>query len=160
MDVGRRLTEQGLTLALAESCSGGLIAHTITMTPGSATYFLGGVVSYADTAKERLLGVAPAVLAANGAVSEPVAARMAAGARSRLGADMALSVTGIAGPAGGTAEKPVGLVFMGFANPRGEVNVRQFKFDGDRRTVKAQTCQAALEWLQAYLTKRVAPQAN
>ncbi len=152
--VGRLLTEQSLTLALAESCTGGLISHCINMAPGSSAYFLGGVVSYANSAKEALLGVDAGVLAAQGAVSEPVAAQMAAGARERFGADIAISVTGIAGPDGGTDEKPVGLVFMGFADSRGEVNVRRFMFEGNRLDIKEQACRAALAWLQAYLKEQ------
>jgi len=150
-EIGRLLAEQGLTLALAESCTGGLISHHVTMTSGSSAYFLGGVVSYANSAKERLLGVDAGVLEVQGAVSEAVAEQMAAGVRTRLGADIGISVTGIAGPEGGSPEKPVGLVFMGFANARGEVNVRRYEFAGNRLEIKEQTCRAALEWLFAYL---------
>lgn len=150
-EIGRLLTQRGLTLALAESCTGGLIAHRITMTPGSSAYFLGGVVSYANSVKQALLGVEAEVLAREGAVSEAVAAQLAAGVRDRLGADIGIAVTGIAGPGGGSPEKPVGLVFMGFANPRGEVTVRRYEFSGNRLEIKEQTCAAALEWLQAYL---------
>ncbi len=153
VEIGRLLTEQGLTLALAESCTGGLISHRVTMTPGSSDYFLGGVVSYANSVKERILGVDAEVLVSKGAVSAPTAAQMAVGVRERFGADIAVSVTGIAGPDGGTPEKPVGLVFMGFANARGEVNVRQFNFKGNRLEIKEQTCRAALEWLWEYLDK-------
>ncbi|MBL7077477.1 MAG: CinA family protein [Kiritimatiellae bacterium] len=149
--MGDLLTAKGLTLALAESCTGGLISHCITMAPGSSAYFLGGVVSYANAAKERLLGVDAGLLETQGAVSAVVAQQMAAGVRERFGADIGISVTGIAGPDGGSPEKPVGLVFMGFANARGEVNVRQFKFEGDRLEIKEQTCRAALEWLREYL---------
>jgi nicotinamide-nucleotide amidase len=154
VEAGRLLAEKGLTLALAESCTGGLISHRITMAPGSSAYFLGGVVSYANSAKQTILGVDAGVLAAQGAVSEPVAAQMAVGVRGRFGADIGISVTGIAGPDGGTPEKPVGSVFMGFANARGEVNVRHYKFEGDRLEIKEQTCRAALEWLQAYLKEQ------
>jgi len=148
---GRLLTRQKLTLALAESCTGGLIAHRVSMVPGCSAYFLGGVVSYADSAKQALLGVAAEVLEREGAVSESVAAQMALGVRSRLGADIGISVTGIAGPDGGTPQKPVGLVFMGFANPRGEVTVQRYEFRGNRLDIKEQSCRAALEWLLAYL---------
>jgi nicotinamide-nucleotide amidase len=151
VEIVRHLSERGLTLALAESCTGGLLSHRITMTPGSSAYFLGGVVSYANSAKQNVLGVEAGVLESQGAVSEAVAEQMAAGVRDRFGADIGISVTGIAGPDGGSPEKPVGLVFMGFANARGEVNVRQYKFEGDRLEIKEKTCQAALEWLQAYL---------
>ncbi|MDP6810962.1 MAG: CinA family protein [Kiritimatiellia bacterium] len=150
-DIGQFLAERGLTLALAESCTGGLLSHRITMVPGSSAYFLGGVVSYANSAKQNVLGVDAEVLEAQGAVSEAVAEQMASGVRARFGADIGISVTGIAGPDGGSPGKPVGLVFMGFANTCGEVNVRRYKFEGDRLEIKNQTCQAALEWLQAYL---------
>ena len=151
--VGHLLAERGLTLALAESCTGGLISHRITMVPGSSAYFLGGVVSYANSAKEHILGVDHGALKAQGAVSAVVAEQMADGVRERFGADIGISVTGIAGPDGGSPEKPVGLVFMGFANPRGEVNVRRYKFDGDRLAIKQQTCSAAMEWLREYLNE-------
>jgi PncC family amidohydrolase len=108
--------ERGLTVALAESCTGGLIAAAITEVPGSSGYFLGGVVSYSNDAKEAFLDVPHAVLEAHGAVSRETAVAMAAGARARFGADLAVSVTGVAGPDGGTLEKPVGLVYIGIAD--------------------------------------------
>jgi len=113
--VGRLLAERGLTVAVAESCTGGLIAHRLTNVPGSSRYFLGGVVAYANEVKERMLGVRPETLRQHGAVSRETALEMARGVRRLLGADIALSATGIAGPAGGTPEKPVGLVYVALA---------------------------------------------
>jgi nicotinamide-nucleotide amidase len=114
--VGRLLNERGATLALAESCTGGLLAKRLTDVPGSSTYFKEGLVVYSNESKERLLGVANAMLLEHGAVSEPVARKMAEGARKRAGTDYGLSITGIAGPDGGTEEKPVGLVFVGLSD--------------------------------------------
>lgn len=139
------------TMGTAESCSGGLIAHRITNVPGSSQSYLGGVVAYSNALKEQLLGVNPASLQAYGAVSEAVAHEMAEGARSRLGADWAVAVTGIAGPSGGTVEKPVGLVWMAVACAAG-TRVRRHVFKGTREEIKAQTAETALamlwEWLQ------------
>src|SRR5207342_940104 len=109
----------GFTIAVAESCTGGMVASALTAIPGSSGYFLGGVVSYADEAKRDLLGVEPGILAAHGAVSAQVARAMAEGARARFGAAVAASVTGIAGPDGGTPEKPVGLTYIGIADDGG-----------------------------------------
>src|SRR5215218_6890801 len=115
--VGRLLQELGATLALAESCTGGLLAKRLTDMPGSSAYFGEGLVTYSNESKERLLGVSHALIMDHGAVSEPVAREMAEGARRLSGADYGLSVTGIAGPDGGTEEKPVGLVFVGISDP-------------------------------------------
>ena len=109
--------ERGLTLATAESCTGGLVAARLTSVPGSSDVFLGAVVAYADEVKARELGVPAEVLERHGAVSAEAAAAMAAGARARLGADVAVAVTGVAGPGGGTPEKPVGLVYLHAAGP-------------------------------------------
>jgi nicotinamide-nucleotide amidase len=117
--VARLLQERGATLALAESCTGGLLAKRLTDMPGSSAYFTEGLVTYSNEAKERLLGVPHALLLEHGAVSEPVARAMAEGSRTFSGADYGLSVTGIAGPDGGTEEKPVGLVFVGISDARG-----------------------------------------
>ncbi|MCA3747785.1 MAG: competence/damage-inducible protein A [Rubrobacter sp.] len=122
--VGRLLKERGETLAVAESCTGGLLAKRLTDVPGSSAYFKEGIVAYSNEAKERLLGVPRKMLAEHGAVSEPVARRMAEGVRELSGADYGLSVTGIAGPGGGTAEKPVGLVWVGMASREGTEAVR------------------------------------
>lgn len=139
--LGRRLT-----IATAESCTGGLIAATITDIPGSSGYFLGGVVSYADAAKSGLLGVPPAIIQAHGAVSAQVARAMAAGMRERLGASLALSVTGIAGPDGGTDAKPVGLTYVGLADGSG-AEVRRFTWVGSRARNRQESAAAALAWL-------------
>ena len=137
---------RGLTVAVAESCTGGMIAAAITEVAGSSGYFLGGVVSYSDHAKAELLAVPEAALAAHGAVSAQVAKAMAAGAQARFGAAIAASVTGIAGPDGGSDAKPVGLTYVGLADADG-VEVRRLTFDGDRATNREAAARAALEWL-------------
>jgi len=134
------------TVALAESCTGGLVAAMLTTVPGSSGYFLGGVVSYADAAKRDLLGVDPAVLAAHGAVSAQVARAMVEGARTRFGASVAASVTGIAGPDGGTAEKPVGLTYIAVADEAG-ADVRRVVWTGDREANRRDSAVAVLEAL-------------
>ena len=137
---------RGLTVALAESCTGGLIAATLTSVPGSSGYFLGGVVSYSNAAKEAFLDVPAATLAAHGAVSAQVAKAMAVGARARFAAGLAVGITGIAGPDGGSAEKPVGLTYIGLAD-QASSEVRRFAFDGDRSANREAGTRAALEWL-------------
>jgi nicotinamide-nucleotide amidase len=144
IELGRRLRETQATLATAESCSGGLIAHRITSVPGSSDYFLGGVITYSNEAKEKFLGVQPDSLQRFGAVSEPVASEMDQGAARQFGSTYAIAVTGIAGPGGGTDEKPVGLVYIGVAGPGG-VQVHEHRFSGDRAEVKAQTAEQALQ---------------
>lgn len=141
--VGRMLRARGLTLATAESCTGGLLADRITNVPGSSDYYLGGAVVYGNQAKVDLLGVDGFVLAEHGAVSEPVARQLAAGARRRLGADLAVAVTGIAGPGGGTPEKPVGTVWLGYADAGGTHAVR-VRFVTDRLLNKRLSVTAAL----------------
>ncbi|HYK94292.1 MAG TPA: nicotinamide-nucleotide amidohydrolase family protein [Candidatus Dormibacteraeota bacterium] len=141
--LGRRIT-----VALAESCTGGLVAATITEVPGSSAYFLGGVVSYADSAKESLLDVPAQMLVAHGAVSAQVAMSMATGARARFGASLAASVTGVAGPDGGSDEKPVGLTYVGLATAAG-VEVRRLQLGGDRAGNREAAAIAALGWLIA-----------
>ena len=148
--VGRLLTEQGLTIAVAESCTGGLIAHQLTNVPGSSAYFIGGVVAYSNEVKERVLGVSSEILSLYGAVSEECAREMARGARCLFGADVAISSTGIAGPTGGTPEKPVGLVYVALATPDLERCERHL-WQGDRLENKLQTSEAALEMLRRYL---------
>ena len=142
--LGTMLTERGLRIALAESCTGGLIASRITDVPGSSAYFLGGVVAYSNEAKEQFLGVPHESIVSQGAVSRLVAEQMAQGIKGATGADIGLSVTGIAGPTGGSPEKPVGLVYIGAASPQGTF-VRRHWFDGTRLAVKAQTADAALQ---------------
>ncbi|MGA9531183.1 MAG: CinA family protein [Anaerolineales bacterium] len=148
--VGQGLQARGWTLAVAESCTGGLIGHSVTRVPGSSAYFLGGVISYANRIKADLLGVSPATLETDGAVSQATAEQMAVGARNRLGADVGLSVTGIAGPTGGSAEKPVGLTWIGIAGPVG-VRSQRFVYDGDRAAVRKQAADSALHLLLDYL---------
>ncbi len=137
---------QNLTLATAESCTGGLLAGRITDVSGSSAYFTGGVVSYSYAAKEALLGVDHDTLIEQGAVSEPVARQMARGARLRLEADVAISITGVAGPTGGTAEKPVGLTWIGLSDSSGE-RAERFMWKGDRAANREQSVQAALRML-------------
>ncbi len=145
------LRGQGASVALAESCTGGLLGGRLTELPGSSDYVLGGAVVYADAAKHELLGVPSALLAAEGAVSEPVARAMAEGARERLAATYGLSVTGIAGPGGATPDKPVGLVYIGCAGPAGTV-VRRHEFPGDRATVRVWSVVSALHLLRRTLS--------
>jgi len=138
----------GWTVATAESCTGGMIADTLTDIPGSSGYLLGGVVAYADDVKARQLDVPAEVIAAHGAVSAQVARAMAVGARERFGATVAVSVTGIAGPDGGSEAKPVGLTYVGLAGPAG-VEVRRFLWTGDRAANKSASTRAALSLLIA-----------
>jgi PncC family amidohydrolase len=146
IEAGVRLRALSATIATAESCSGGLIAHRLTNVAGASDYFLGGVVAYSNEAKVAFLGVTPEALASHGAVSEPVARQMAEGARAHFKADFGIGVTGIAGPSGGTAEKPVGLVYIAVAGVGG-TRVTRNVFPGDRVSVKAQTAGKALEML-------------
>ncbi|HEX9821318.1 MAG TPA: nicotinamide-nucleotide amidohydrolase family protein [Methylomirabilota bacterium] len=148
--VGRRLAARGLTVALAESCTGGLVGHRLTSVPGSSAFFERGVVVYSNRAKEELLGVPAEVLRTHGAVSRPCAEAMVRGICERSGAACGLSITGIAGPDGGTAAKPVGTVFIGLAVP-GAVEARHFRFAGDRAAVKWQSSQMALDMLRRAL---------
>lgn len=134
----------GKTLATAESCTGGLIGAALTAVPGSSAAYLGGFVTYANEAKQALVGVSSETLQATGAVSGETARQMALGTRAALGADIAVSVTGIAGPGGGSAGKPVGLVYIGLATPAG-VQSRRHEFPGGRDAVRAQTVNAALD---------------
>jgi PncC family amidohydrolase len=144
--LGAACLRRRLTVALAESCTGGLVAAALTAVPGSSGYLLGGIVSYADEAKRDLLGVDHMVLRTHGAVSAQVARAMAIGARERFGADLAASVTGIAGPDGGSAAKPVGLTYVGVADAAG-VDVRRFAWGGDRAANRLDSAVAVLELL-------------
>lgn len=144
--------ESGSTLATAESCTGGLIAHLLTNVSGASGFFVGGVVAYSNRVKETILGVPPDVLAANGAVSAETATAMAEGVRRRLGADYGLAVTGISGPGGGTTEKPVGLVYIAAASPDGRTTCREFRFSGTRTAVKKRTAEAALDMVLELFT--------
>jgi nicotinamide-nucleotide amidase len=144
--------EQGLTLATAESCTGGMVAQRLTSVPGSSQVFLGAVVAYADDVKARELDVPQDVLERHGAVSAEAAAAMAAGARARLGADVAVAVTGIAGPGGGSTDKPVGLVYLHAAAPGGERSA-DFVFPGDRDAIRRRAAVTALHLVRRLLTQ-------
>jgi len=148
--VGRMLVERGLRLAVAESCTGGLLGHRLTSVPGSSAYFERGVLAYSNRAMEELLGVPESLLSAHGSVSAPCAEAMARGAATLAGSSCALAVTGIAGPEGGTPAKPVGTVFVGLATGEGAL-ARRFFFAGDRAAVKWQSTQAALDMLRRSL---------
>jgi PncC family amidohydrolase len=148
--IGEILRQRNLKLAIAESCTGGLIGHRITEVPGSSDYFLGGIVAYAYEAKVRLLGVSWDTLNRYGAVSRPTVLEMAAGARRILEADVAISVSGIAGPGGGLPNKPVGTVWVGLSAPDGEW-AHIFHFDGNRQQNKIAAAEAALQILWDYL---------
>lgn len=145
-DLAGILLMKGRTMSVAESCTGGMIGSRITAVPGSSSYFLGGVISYSNDSKERLLGVSRATLEEHGAVSPQTAAEMAAGVRSLLGSDVSVAVTGIAGPDGGTAGKPVGLVYIAVCGD-GMDGVRGFRMDGDRTAVRSSAAEAALRML-------------
>lgn len=151
--IGQLLTELKLTLAVAESCTGGLVGHRITNVPGSSTYFLGGIVAYSYEAKERLLGVAHSTLYDHGAVSEATAREMARGARKTLGADIAVAVTGIAGPGGEMPGKPIGLTWIALS-ARDVERAQEFVWDSDREGNKARSAQAALAMVAEYLSSR------
>lgn len=151
--VARLLKKQEKTLAVAESCSGGLISHRLTNVPGSSEYFLAGVVAYSNAAKTKLLAVPPDLVKAWGAVSSQVAGAMASGIRKRAGAELGLAVTGIAGPTGGSADKPVGLVFTALSWPGGTV-VQKSLFPGRREQVKLQSTQKALDMVRRHLLQK------
>lgn len=140
------LTARGWTMATAESCTGGLIGGACTDRAGSSDWFERGFVTYSNAAKTELLGVPADLIAAHGAVSEPVARAMAAGARAHAPVQLAVAVTGVAGPSGGSAEKPVGTVWFGWATPEGVFTERQ-RFDGDRAAVRRATVAHALAGL-------------
>jgi nicotinamide-nucleotide amidase len=148
--VGQLLLQHKLTLALAESCTGGLVGHRITDVPGSSTYLLGGVVAYSYDAKELLLGVRHNTLYDHGAVSTETAIEMARGVRRALGADIGISVTGIAGPGGGLPDKPVGLVYI-CLSARDFERVGKFVWHEDRAGNKWASSEAALQMLRDYL---------
>lgn len=143
---GRRLVARGWRLAVAESCTGGRLGDTVTNVSGSSAWFVGGIIAYADAIKIGLLGVPPALLAAHGAVSAPVAAAMAQGAQVRTGAEAVLAVTGITGPGGGSPAKPVGTVYIGLALPGG-VQTLHRRWAGDRDANKQASVLAALHLL-------------
>ncbi len=150
--VGRMLSESGETLAVAESCTGGLIGMRLTEVPGSSAYFLEGAVTYSNEAKMRTLGVPETTLAEHGAVSAETAEAMAGGIRERAGADYGIAVTGIAGPGGGSAEKPVGTVFIGYSD-KSQTRSMRFNFPGDRFLIRWRSSQAALDYLRRRMLK-------
>ncbi len=151
---GSILREKGLKIATAESCTGGLIANRITNVSGASEYFEAGFITYSNRAKTTFLHVPEEVITKNGAVSHDVAQLMAEGVRQAAGTDIGLSVTGIAGPTGGTIEKPVGTVYIGISS-QGGTFVRRFLFDGNREEIKRQTSDAALTLVLDYLEGRL-----
>lgn len=151
--VGRLLADRGQRVAVAESCTGGLISSRLTDVPGSSAYVQAGWVVYSNDAKVALLGVDAAAIETHGAVSEPVATMMALGARTRAGVDYGIGVTGIAGPGGGSPEKPVGTVFVALAGPEDLMRVRRLSLPGERQRVKFQASQAALDLLRRTLIR-------
>jgi PncC family amidohydrolase len=153
--IGIILTEKRLTLAAAESCTGGLVASRITDVAGSSAYFLGGIVAYSYEAKAALLGVSWNTLNTHGAVSYEAVIEMAQGARRVFHTDIAVSVSGIAGPGGGTPDKPVGTVWVGLATPSG-AEARHFVWDGDRIENKRLSSEAALQFILDYLEGKLA----
>ncbi|HJT21883.1 MAG TPA: competence/damage-inducible protein A [Nitrospira sp.] len=148
--VGRILTDNKLTVALAESCTGGLIGHRLTQVPGCSNYVDRGIVCYSNQAKIELLGVPPELIERHGAVSTEVAEAMARGVRERSGTSAGLSVTGIAGPGGATPTKPVGLVYVGLDTQHGERITKEHRFHGDRSVIKQRSSQAALDLLRRW----------
>lgn len=143
-DVAQILRERGLTITCAESCTGGMLMHELTNLPGSSSFFLGGIVAYSNSVKHVLLGVQENTLQVFGAVSEQVAAAMARGVRASVGANIAVSVTGIAGPGGGTEEKPVGLTYIAVSTANMSI-ARRYIWNGSRQENKTSSVKAALE---------------
>jgi nicotinamide-nucleotide amidase len=154
--VGQLLLQQRASLGLAESCTGGLLSQWIASVPGASRYFKGGVVAYANSAKAQLLGVSETMLRKYGAVSEPVARAMAEGAQRAFGSDYSIALTGLAGPGGGTKEKPVGLVFWAVAGPQGTV-CKRVEFFGDRPQIQSRSAMSALFTLYKLLTNQLSP---
>lgn len=152
--IGELLRERLLTIGLAESCTGGLVAGRITDAPGSSSYFMAGLVTYSNKAKTKFLSVPDEIIARHGAVSKIVAEHMAKGVRAAAGVDIGLSITGIAGPAGGSPEKPVGTVFIALATKK-KTFVRKFLFSGGRREVRKHSSEEALTMLLDYLEGRL-----
>ena len=145
--LGAALRTLGWTISAAESCTGGLVMHRLTNIAGSSSYVQGGVVTYSNEAKHKLIGVRDETLMTYGAVSEQTAAEMAQGVRALFDTDLAVSITGIAGPGGGTPDKPVGLTYIGLARREQEPQVRRHVWDGDREANKQASAEAALAWV-------------
>jgi nicotinamide-nucleotide amidase len=154
--IGNLLVKEKYTIALAESCTGGLIGHRLTQVPGSSAYVDRGIICYSNKAKIELLGVPEDLIERHGAVSAEVAAAMAKGVRERSGVSIGLSVTGIAGPGGATPTKPVGLVYVGLNAENGDTVTREHRFHGDRSVIKQRSSQAALDLLRRWLLKQSA----
>lgn len=152
--VGRLLRANQATLAVAESCTGGLVAHRLTQIPGSSSYFERGVVVYSNAAKIQLLGVPDSLIAALGAVSAEVAEKMAHGVRQLSNTTLGVAVTGIAGPEGGSEQKPVGTVFIALASPRGTVS-KKYQFWGDRSQIKTISAYTAIDWVRRYFLNQL-----
>lgn len=148
--IARLLKERNIKIATAESCTGGLIGHTLTNIPGSSDYYEGGIISYSNALKAKLLGVREKTLVVHGAVSEQTAHEMAEGMRRRANVDIGIATTGIAGPGGGTPEKPVGLVYIATSTEKG-TKVENHLFHGSRVENKEHTCNAALMMLLTHL---------
>ena len=151
--LGKLLVRKKLTIAVAESCTGGLIADRLTDVSGSSAYFRESVTAYSNTAKVKRLGVPEELIREHGAVSREVAEAMAEGIRKTAGTDIGVSTTGIAGPDGGSAEKPVGLVWIGYSDERGTTALR-FQYGSDRRRVKERAAAAAMELVRRKVKKR------
>ena len=150
--VAELLLARGMSMVTAESCTGGWIAKVLTDIPGSSAWFECGVVAYSYEAKEALLGVHPQTLERTGAVSQETAIEMVSGALARFGAGVAVAVTGVAGPSGGTPDKPVGTVWIGWKRRGGYAHAEVFHFEGDREAVRRQTVAAALDGVRRILT--------
>lgn len=153
-NVGRLLTSSGLTLSLAESCTGGLLSSMLTSQPGASAFLERAAVTYADSAKQDWLQVPPMIIQQHGAVSEHCARAMASGLRHATGTDLSLAITGIAGPDGGTAEKPVGTVYISLASASG-VHVKKYNFSGDRKKVQRMSAYMALEWIRRFTLRHL-----
>jgi nicotinamide-nucleotide amidase len=148
--VGEKLRKKGLTISVAESCTGGLIGNLLTNTPGSSNYFMGGLMAYSNKSKIDLLNVSPEVIEKRGAVSDKTVREMTEGVKKRMGTDIGLAVTGIAGPEGGSRDKPVGTVHIGLSTDR-ETFAGKYRFWGTRKQIKKNTAMMALDWVRRYL---------
>ncbi|HMB16612.1 MAG TPA: CinA family protein, partial [Pelovirga sp.] len=153
-NVAQLLTQAGLTLSLAESCTGGLLSSMLTRQPGASAFFNRAGVTYADAAKQHWLKVPQEILLQHGAVSEPCARAMASGLRHESGTDLALAITGVAGPDGGTPDKPVGTVYLALASDAG-VHAQRYLFSGDRARVQRMSAFMALEWLRRFALQQI-----
>ncbi len=154
IEAGSRLKETGLTLATAESCTGGLLAKLLTDVPGSSEYYIGGVISYSNKVKIGLLGVRPETLKKYGAVSADTAKEMAEGVRDAISTDLSLAITGIAGPGGGTVEKPLGTVFIALSSLGEDTSLLELHLKGTRAGIRAQSAEAALKLLLKRLKRQ------